>query len=365
MKNGPYVRVGTVHQPKHIRVASLLAAVLFATAWNVNADSTTTNAPSAQPPPAKSASAKQASTQPASDPKDVKEAKSDGISAPGADDKGPPLPLHQIEGNGGIFSTLSAYIVNPPRDGEPVGRPAVGAAFIDLGHDKDLEALTITESPWKRIELGYGWDRLGLGNLPLALRNAGLVNYRKDEVQLHNFNARFQILEEGEFKQAWIPALTAGVHYKYNDGISEVNRETFGALSKAGITKDNGTDFTLYASKTFTQLPRPVILELGGRATEAVWDGLGGFTDNYNFVFEGNVVVLVTNNFALAAEYKEQPKDYQAIGNLVQVQSDWWTLDAAYVVNKNLTLAAGYAHFGSVLNDQANGIFGVTTKWEF
>ena len=357
MKNGPYVRVRTVHQSKRIRIAALLAALLLAASWKVNADDATTNAPSAQPP-----STKPASKHSASDPKEVK---SDGISAPGGDDKGPPLPLHQIEGNGGIFSTLSAYIVNPPRDGEPVGRPSVGAAFIYLGHDKDIEALTITESPWKRIELGYGWDRLGLGNLPLALRNAGLVNYHKDEVQLHNFNARFQILQEGEFDQKWVPALTAGVHYKYNDGISEVNRETFGALTAAGITKDNGTDFTLYASKTFTQLPRPVILELGGRATEAVWDGLGGFTDNYNFVFEGNVVVLVTNNFALAAEYKQQPRDYQAIGNLVQKQSDWWTIDAAYVVNKHLTLAAGYAHFGNVLNDQANGVFGVTTKWEF
>jgi len=367
MKNGPYVRVRSVRQPKRIRIAVLLAALLVAASWKVNADDATTNAPSSQPPttkPAviKPAVSKTASTQPASDPKDVK---SDGISAPGSDDKGPPLPLHQIEGNGGIFSTLSAYIVNPPRDGEPVGRPSVGAAFIYLGHDKDIEALTITESPWKRIELGYGWDRLGLGNLPAALRNVGLVNYRENEVQLHNFNARFQILEEGEFDQKWLPALTAGVHYKYNDGISEVNRETFGALSKAGITKDNGTDFTLYASKTFTQLPRPVILELGGRATEAVWDGLGGFTDNYNFVFEGNVVVLVTNNIALAAEYKQQPRDYQAIGNLVQKESDWWTLDAAYVVNKHLTLAVGYAHFGDVLNDQANGVFGVTTKYEF
>lgn len=214
MKAGPYLSVGKVHLSKRARVASLLAAALFATAWNANAEDTTTNAPSAQPPPAKRAVTKPvvsqtASTKPASDPKEVK---SDGISAPGADDKGPPLPLHQIEGNGGIFSTLSAYIVNPPRNGEPVGRPSVGAAFIYLGHDKDIEALTITESPWKRVELGYGWDRLGLGNLPLALRNAGLVNYQKDEVQLHNFNARFQILEEGEFKQAWIPALTAGVH---------------------------------------------------------------------------------------------------------------------------------------------------------
>ena len=61
----------------------------------------------------------------------------------------------------------------------------------------------------------------------------------------------------------------------------------------------------------------------------------------------------------------QTPRDYQAIGNLVQKESDWWTIDAAYVVNKHLTLAAGYAHFGNVLNDQSNGVFGVTTKWEF
>ncbi|MCE0497414.1 MAG: DUF3034 family protein [Methylacidiphilales bacterium] len=358
MKARQSVRIRSVVQSTRIRVAILFAASLFAASWNVNADEATTNATTSTNV---TTSTNASSNKSASDPKEVKS----DVPAATPDDKGPPLPLHQIEGNGGIFSTLSAYIVNPPRDGEPVGRPSVGAAFISLGHDKDLEALTITESPLKRLELGYGWNYLNLGNLPLALRNAGLVKYQQNEVQLHNFNARLQVLEEGEFDQKWLPALTFGVHYKYNDGISEVNRETFGALSSHGITKDNGTDFTLYASKTFTQLPRPVILEVGGRATEAVWDGLGGFTDQYNFVFEGNLVVLVTNNFALAAEFKQQPRDYQAIGNLVQVESNWWTLDAAYVVNKHLTFAAGYAHFGNVLNDQSNGVFGITTKWEF
>jgi len=280
-------------------------------------------------------------------------------------EKAAPLPLHQIEGNGGLFSTLSAYIVNPPRNGEAVGRPSVGFTYVNLGSDKDLEALTITESPLKRLELGYGWDRIGLGDLPLALRNAGIVNYHEDEVQMHNFNARFQILKEGEFDQKWIPALTAGVHYKYNDGFSEVNKEVGGALAAAGIPHHDGVDYTLYASKMFTQLPRPVLLELGGRATEGVWEGLGGFTSGYNFMMEANVAVFVTGNFLLAAEYKEQPRDYKPIGNLVKAEGDWATLDAGYVVNKHLTLAVGYGHFGNVLNHQANGVWGLTTKWEF
>ncbi len=277
-------------------------------------------------------------------------------------EKGDPLPLHQIEGSGGIFSTLSAYIVNPPRNGELIGRPAVGFAYVNLGHEVNLEAITVTESPYKRLELGYGWNHLGLGDLPSAL---GSGYHGPNDVQLHNFNARFQVITENEFDQPWLPALTAGVHYKYNDSISDINNAVGGALASHGISGDNGADFTLYASKLFTQLPRPVLLEVGGRATRAVWDGLGGFTSGYNFVAEGNAVVFVTSKFALAAEYKEQPDDYRAIGNLVRSESDWWTLDAAYVVNKHLTLAIGYGHFGNVLNHEANGVWGLTTKWEF
>lgn len=294
----------------------------------------------------------------------VAETKPSGSGTSG-EDKPAPLPLHQIEGNGGIFVTQSAYIVNPPRNGEAIGRPSIGAAFVDLGSSKNLEALTITESPHERLELGYGWDRLGLGDLPLALRNAGITGYHQNEVQLHNVNARVQLVSEGDFSQKWLPAITVGTHYKYNDGISTVNSQTGGALASAGITKSSSTDFTLYASKLFTQLPIPVLVQVGARATEGVWDGLGGFTDRYNFVVEGNVVAFVTDNLALAAEYKQQPHDYKAIGDLVRKADDWWTLDVAYVVNKHYTVAVGYGHFGALLNHNANGVWGVTNKFEF
>ena len=49
----------------------------------------------------------------------------------------------------------------------------------------------------------------------------------------------------------------------------------------------------------------------------------------------------------------------------MRVEDDWWTIDAAYVVNKHLTLAVGYGHFGAVLNHESNGVWGITTKWEF
>jgi hypothetical protein len=280
-------------------------------------------------------------------------------------EKPPPLPLHQIEGNGGIFSTLSAYLVNPPRNGELLGRPSVGFGFIDIGQGRNLEAFTITETPWKRLELGYGYDRLDIGDLPQAVEEATTIRLHDKEVGLHNFNARLQLLKEGEFDQKWVPALTFGAHYKYNDTYNSLNSDLNNTLHNIGVVRKDGEDFTLYASKLLTFLPRPVLVELGGRATEGAHLGLLGFTDKYSFNFEANVVVFVTDSLALAAEYKQKPNDYNAIPGLIKPEDDWWTIDAAYIVNKHLTLAAGYGHFGGVLNHDANGVWGITTKWEF
>jgi len=278
-------------------------------------------------------------------------------------EKPPPLPLHQIEGNGGVFSTLCAYLVNPPRNGEFVGRPSAGFGFIHIGSGRDLEAVTVTETPWKRLELGYGYDHLNLGDLPTAIVAARGPRIA-DSVTMHNANARLQFLSEGEFGQKWLPALTAGIHYKYNDGIQDINNTLGNLMAQHGITGHEGLDFTLYGSKMLAFLPRPVLVNLGGRATKSAQLGLLGFTDEYSFVFEGNVVVLVTDRVLLAAEYKEKPRDFSAMG-LVGREDDWWTIDAGYVVSPHLTLAAGYGHFGMVANHTADGAWGLTVKWEF
>ena len=280
-------------------------------------------------------------------------------------DKGPPLPLHEIEGNGGVFATLSAYLVNPPCNGEWLGRPSVGFAFVDLGHERNLEAFTITETPWKRLELGYAFDRLDIGDLPQAIEQATSIRIRDDEVHLHNVNARLQLLAENEYGQPWLPAVTVGAHYKYNETVNRINDDLSGALRANGIRDNQGVDFTLYGSKLLTFLPRPVLVELGGRATKASHLGLLGFTDDYNFLFEGNVVLFVTDSILLAGEYRQKPNDFKPIPGLIRPEDDWWTIDAAYVVNKHLTLAAGYGHFGGVLNHQADGVWGLTLKYEF
>ena len=121
-------------------------------------------------------------------------------------------------------------------------------------------------------------------------------------------------------------------------------------MTGIGLSNHEGLDFTLYGSKMLTFLPRPVLVNLGGRATKSAEIGLLGFTDEYSFVFEGSVVVLVTDQFMLAAEYKQQPAGFTPIPGLIGAPDDWWTIDAGYVINPHMTVAVGYGHFGTVAN---------------
>jgi len=280
-------------------------------------------------------------------------------------EKGAPLPLHEIEGNGGVLTTLSAYIVNPPRNGEPVGRPAIGGGFISLGSGRALVPVTATWSPWERIELGYGFDWYAIGSLSGAIHNATGISLGTTSVGLHNFNARFQFIKENDWGQKWLPAITGGVHYKVNSGINSINNELGGALSSIGLGYNQGVDFTLYASKLLTFLPRPVLINAGGRATRGAELGLLGFSSNYSFLFEGNVAIFLTDWLILAGEYRQQPHNYTPIPGVLNKSGDWATVDLAWIVNKHLTIAGGYGYFGNVGDRIANGVWGFTAKYEF
>ena len=66
----------------------------------------------------------------------------------------------------------------------------------------------------------------------------------------------------------------------------------------------------------------------------------------------------------LAAEYKQQPKDFHSTPR-IGTPGDWWTLDGGYIINPHMTVAVGYGNFGTVANHTANGVWGITTKYEF
>jgi hypothetical protein len=285
--------------------------------------------------------------------------------APPKPEKAPPLPLHTIDGVGGVVITPIAYLVNPGPEKEIFGLPSISGTFVGAGQ-QNVESLVITETLWRRLELGYSASRFGLGDLPTQVQKATSVDIGRSDVWLHSLNARVLALPENSFKLP-TPAVTLGVQGKFNDGIETINSRLGGALSSIGLRHDEGVDFVATATKMFPKLGfgRPVILSAGLRVSEADQLGYVGFSDTYRPSFEVNGVYLVTDRIGLAFEYRQKRNQYSNIGSLVRKEDDWFTAGAAYVFNNHSSVTAGYGHFGNVLNTKENYGWALSAKYEF
>ena len=283
---------------------------------------------------------------------------------------GPPLPTHNVEGNSGVFITSTAYLANPPEEGEIFGRPSVSVSFAAIG-EKDFESFAVTENIGGKIELGYALERIGLGDWPADVSTAtsGAVHV-DNHALLHNFNTRLMVIEEGGFEYDWMPAITLGAHFKWNEGLNNINSQSGGLCDLLGADHSFGTEFTAVASKTITNLlPRPLILSAGLRNGDAIHTGLLGFAGQRRTTFEGSIIYFLTDRLLLASEYRQKPDLIEecTMGgrHLIKAENDWWDICLGYVVDDHLTIAGGYANFGNVLNHREENVWAIQLKYEF
>ena len=205
-------------------------------------------------------------------------------------------------------------------------------------------------------------DRLGLGTLPAAIRTATTVDIGKSDVWLYHLNARYLLVKEGPS----VPAITAGVHFKHNSDITDIDNALGGALSGIGVKSDEGTDFTATATKAFPNVNgHPLILTGGLRESKAANLGFLGFGDEYKASFEGSVIYLPAGNILLAYEIRQKKSPLGQIPGLIGDEDTWHALDASYILNSHSTLVAGYGRFGTLANADANNAWWVQFKNEF
>ena len=281
---------------------------------------------------------------------------------------GPPLPTHNVEGNSGVFITSTAYLANPPEQGKAFGLPSVSGTFAAIG-EKDFESVVVTENIWGKVELGYALERIGLGDWPDDVKTAAGIHV-DNHVFLHNFNTRFMVIEEGGFDRAWVPAVTLGAHFKWNEGLKDIDRQTGGLCDMLGADHDSGVEFTAVATKTIADwLPRPLIVSAGLRNGDGIHTGLLGFAGERRTTFEGSVIYFLTDRLLIASEYRQKPDlcdQYSAGGkHLIKAENDWWDICLGYIIDDHWTVAGGYANFGNILNHREDNVWAIQLKYEF
>lgn len=281
----------------------------------------------------------------------------------------PPLPFHNVEGNSGVFITSTAYLVNPPAEGEIFGKPTFSFSGAFIG-EKDFQSYAVTENLFGHIEIGYAAERMGLGDWPDEVFQATGGAVVEEYAILHNLNARINLVKEGSFECSWMPAITVGAHFKWNDQLETIDKQLGGECGRLGADHDFGTGLTAVATKTISEvLPRPLIVSAGLRNSDAIHTGFLGFAGQRRTTFEGSLVYFLTDNLLLATEYRHKPDliDQCSVGgyDLVRAENDWWDICFGYIVNDNMTIAVGYANFGNVLNHHENNVWAFQLKYEF
>lgn len=294
--------------------------------------------------------------------------------APAPAGDGPPLPLHTIEGVGGALTVPMAYLVNPGPEGTVIGKPAVSATFLGLS-TKNVAVIAVTETLFRRIELGYALARFDIGNLGHVAKRAtgNLISLPRRDIWLHNFNARVLLLPENtQVLGLCMPAVVAGIQAKFNGGIQGTNDQTKhvfadGAFDMIGLDRSNGIDYVITASKMFPTLlfGRPLILTAGVRNSQASNFGFTGFGDSCHTTVEADVATLITDWLAVGYEFRQRTDPYDKFPPLHKGESNLHAIRAAIILTDQLTLAGGWACMGNVANDRVDCAWGIQVKYEF
>lgn len=282
----------------------------------------------------------------------------------------PTAPLHSFEGGSGVYLTNLAYLATPPKEGEIFGPPSISTSMILIdGINRYVYA--ITENIFGNVELGYSVEFFDVGDWTDDIHDiTGLM--ASDDVTVHNLNIRAKLIEEGGFGIDWMPIVTFGTHFKWNEDISDINRQVNGLFDAVGSDHSFGTEFTLMASKTIEDiLPRPFIVSAGLRNGDSIHTGLLGFAGERRTTFEGSIVVFLTDRLLFATEYRQSPDfvdDYNIGGKtLMKGESDWFDLALAYVIDESMTIGIGYSStdFGNNILEQNNSVWAFQVKYNF
>jgi hypothetical protein len=155
----------------------------------------------------------------------------------------------------------------------------------------------------------------------------------------------------GQLLYTALPQLSVGLQYKQH--------RDFALPQAVGARHDSGVDFYLAASKVIfaAVAGRNLLLNTTVRATKANQTGLLGFgsasDNNYHLLFEGSAAILLTNQVAIGAEFKQKP-DALAFA----AEQHWRDIFVAWFINKNLSLTGAYVDLGSIAGfDNQQGFY--------
>lgn len=204
------------------------------------------------------------------------------------------------------------------------------ATFIELS-DFGWQSHGVSVGIANRVELSYARQNLDTREVGAALAIGEGYKLNQDV-----FGTKVRLFGDLVYGEPLVPQVSVGVQFKRNRD---------GPIAAAvGARDDDGTDFTLSATKLF--LSHSVLANATLRLTSANQNGLLGFGNAAGkgkaVEIEGSLAYQVSRRFVLGTEYRTKPD------NLGLGEKDAFDLFAAYSVTDNVTVTGAYVDLGSI-----------------
>lgn len=184
-----------------------------------------------------------------------------------------------------------------------------------------------------RVELSYARQRFDTREAGATL---GLGrNYMLGQ---HVFGAKVRVAGDAVYDQdRLLPQIAVGIAHKIADKPQ--------LLSALGGRNRSGTEFYVAATKVL--LAQSLVVDATARLTNANQTGLLGFGGDLNgsrtVQLEGSLGWMASRRLLLGGEYRTKPDN---LG--FAAEGDAWDLFAAYAINRNLSVTAGYLDMGAI-----------------
>jgi hypothetical protein len=306
-----------------------------------------------------------------------------------------------VDGGGGggavPWATITGY---ETRDGINGG---VGFTYVQLPN-YSLNFLGGSVGLFDRVELSYMNTKLttNLSNVNTVALAASLLDLDKNlgldpngsHLHMETYGLKVRLFGDAVYtSDSFLPQTALGAYYKVN---------TTDAFVRT-LNADKAKDYEIYAAFTKVFFRYSTLINLTVRYTSANQTGLTGFgtcetghtncSDSKDFRMEFSAAYLLQKNFAIGGEYqqhgnKQKGKSVDA-GNLlstdssgsllngvvsnvvggvvgatglkqslVQNESDWYDVFAAYAPNKNYSITIAYLFLGDIaVAHEQNGLY--------
>jgi hypothetical protein len=231
--------------------------------------------------------------------------------------------LSTIEGAAGGGIVPWAVIGGYGSAGEWGGAASAGGVQVS---DLVLDTSNVLIGVNNRWELSFAQQTLQVKPLDAA-------------IQQHIYGAKVRAF--GELIYENLPQVSIGVQHKINLNPT--------VPSSLGANSDKSTDVYVSASKLWLHAvaERNLLINATARYTDANQTGLLGFGnssgDDYQWVGEMSAAVFINHNWAVGAEYRQQPNRLASVK-----ESPWWDAFIAWFPNKRIALVAAYVDLGTV-----------------